>query len=135
MKIELTQKGMDALLKRLTRIEKGLKSPGVVKRDVGRLLVKQTKRRIETEKTSPDGRPWMPWTKEYAATRGAGHSLLIDTGGLLESIKARVRSDDVQITSDKTYAGFVNRSRTFLGVSRSNASELSDLVQKWMGRL
>jgi hypothetical protein len=133
--ISLTQKGMDTLLKRIGKIERALKSPGVVKRDLGRLLVAQTKRRIQTEKTSPDGRPWMKWSPSYAATRGAGHSLLMDTHELFESIKARVRVDGVSINSDRTYAAFVNRTRTFLGVSRSNSKEFGTLVQKWMSRL
>ncbi len=108
----------------------------MVKRAIGDLLVKQTRHRIEVEKTAPDGRAWARWTPSYASTRSAGHSLLIDTGALLNSIKASVtKKAGVSITSDRDYSGVVNARREFLGISKANSSELSALVQKWMGQL
>lgn len=131
--IDLTSRGMDRLIAKVTRIEKALHSPGMVKRAIGDLLVQQTKRRISVEKTEPSGRPWARWSPSYAATRSAGHSLLIDTGALLNSIKASVtKKSGVSIDSSVAYAGYVQSKRAFLGISKANSNELSTLVQKWM---
>ena len=74
MNIELRMRGMQAMLNRLTRVEKEYRSPGALKAQLGRILVRQTKHRIEEEKAAPDGTAWRPWSREYAATRGPSWS-------------------------------------------------------------
>lgn len=126
--------GLDKLLSRITRIERRLKSPGALKRALGRLLVDQTKHRIEVEKTSPDGRPWALWSEKYARTRNSGHSLLIDSRDMLESIKATVRADVVAVTTGVPYGNRQNSSRPFIGISAENRQDIEQLVQDWLER-
>ncbi len=63
--------------------------------DIGAMIERQTKDRIQTEKTAPDGTPWAPWSDRYAATRNTGNrranSLLIDSENLLGSIQDYTR--------------------------------------------
>lgn len=125
---------MKTLLDRITKIETKLRSPGTLKRQLGRTLTAQTKRRIETEKTDPAGRPWTPWSDDYARTRTSRHSLLQSTGGLLESIKASVTKAGASVSSDKDYSSAVNKLRPFLGVSKANKAEIEELVSDWMKR-
>jgi hypothetical protein len=128
--------GLEALIARIEYIERELQARGTLKRLLGKLLVQQTQRRIQVEKTSPDGRPWAPWSARYAATRKAHHSLLIDTGAMLQSIKATVRSaDQVAVTSDREYAGRQNAVRPFMGVSDSNRDEIDNFTNAWLGRV
>ena len=140
MSLTMTQAGLKKLLDRITEIERRLHASGTLKRQVGKMLVAQTMRRISVEKTTPEGRPWKAWTPEYARTRGAGHSLLFDTGALLNSIKARVTKDGASVTSDAerdgmNYSAAVNKRRKFLGLSKANKDELDAIVSKWMERL
>lgn len=123
------------MLARITRIERQLQSPGTLKRQVGQLLTRQTRRRLLEEKRSPDGKPWEPWTDKYAASRKPQHSLLIDSREMLNSIKSTVRGEDiVAVTSDTPYAAKQNRARPFLGVSPDNREEIDELVQSWLER-
>lgn len=72
---------------------------------VGAEVESQTKRRIETEKSGPDGIPWDSWSPGYAETRHGGHSLLEADGHLLGSIDHQVAGDDsVEIGSNLVYA-------------------------------
>lgn len=50
----------------------------------------QTRRRIESERRGPDGEPWADWSERYAAGRHHGHSLLIASGHLRDSITGYV---------------------------------------------
>lgn len=126
--------GLQQMLKRITEIERKLRASGTLKRMLGRLLVDQTKRRIESEKSSPDGDPWKLWEPSYAETRGAGHSLLIDTRALLNSLKASVTKDGASVSSDREYALAVQDKRPFLGLSASNEDEIQDLITTWARR-
>lgn len=71
---------------------------------VGAEVESQTKRRIETEKSSPDGIPWADWSPGYAETRHGGHSALEGEGHLLGSIDHQVVGDSVEIGSNLVYA-------------------------------
>lgn len=71
---------------------------------VGGEVESQTKRRIETEKSSPNGLPWAAWSERHAATRHGGHSALEEEGHLLGSIDHQVVGDSVEIGSNLVYA-------------------------------
>lgn len=135
MNIELTERGLGDMLAKLTRIETALQSPGTLKRSLGRMLVEQTRQRLLTEKTSPEGIAWAPWSPDYAATRSGDQSLLIDSHDLLDSIRATVNKDGASITSDVPYSARQNYSRPFLGVSDANATQIVDFVNGWMARI
>lgn len=135
MNIELRMRGMQAMLNRLTRVEKEYRSPGALKAQLGRILVRQTKHRIEEEKAAPDGTAWRPWSREYAATRGPGDSLLVHSRRLLNSLRASVTKDGASVHSDREYAARQNFHRPFLGLSGDNRTEVKDFVEEWFAKI
>lgn len=72
---------------------------------IGAVVERQTRRRIEDEKTAPDGTPWAPWSDAYAKTRHGGNSLLQGEGGLYDSIEFQVQRNSVRVGSPLAYAG------------------------------
>jgi phage gpG-like protein len=127
-------RGMQKLLDRITQIERKLQANGTLKRLLGAILKRQTQDRITTEKAAPDGRPWAPWSESYAATRSGGHSLLVDTGALLSSIRASVTKDGAAVTSALPYSSANQKTRPFMGVSKANNMEIEEFVAHWVGR-
>lgn len=74
---------------------------------LGQLGEMQTKRRIATEKTSPDGTPWRP--------NRAGTSILVQQGFLRDSIHHAVEgSSSVRWGSPLVYAGIHQAGGTIL---------------------
>lgn len=64
----------------------------------------QVRRRITTEKRGPDG-PWPKWSKAYARSRkGSGGSLLMRSGGLLDSITSSATDEEVIVGTNKAHA-------------------------------
>lgn len=127
--------GLEAMLGTLTRIEKAWNSPGALKRQLGRILVAQTQKRITDEKAAPDGTPWEPWSPEYAKTRTGANSLLRDSDALLNSIRASVTKAGVSVDSDVPYAARQNTTRPFFGLSDENAEEIANFVNGWMAKI
>lgn len=95
---------------------------------VGEEIVKRTKARFKT-KRSPEGLRWKDWSDAYAASRPSGKTLLIDEGDLERSIESRVAGERLQIYSTRDYAGFVNKTRPFFGISASDEAEVMDLIE------
>jgi phage gpG-like protein len=99
----------------------------------------QTRRRIETEKTSPEGLLWADWSPDYAKTRHSGQSLLINEGNLLDSLAAFVEVAQAGWGSPLDYAiemqeGVPARhvpARPFLGISDANLDELAAALDQW----
>jgi len=123
-------------------------SPGLLAQigdEVGALVADQTTRRIDAEKTAPDGTPWAPWSPRYAARiarrKGvSGRSLLVGEGNLLGSIQNYVSGPDIVVGTNIEY-GAIHQfggdpgaegggipARPYLGVSIENAAEIEDLV-------
>lgn len=71
---------------------------------LGGVVESQTKRRIEDEKTAPDGSPWDAWSGNYEKTRHGNQSPLQSEGDLLESIQYVVQANQVRIGSPLAYA-------------------------------
>lgn len=94
-------------------------------------------RRVEHTKTAPDGTPWAPWSASYADTRGAGHSLLVDTRDLLDSFEASASPGgySVRLVNTVDHAGYVQDKRPFLGIGRLEQEASEDLALEWLGRL
>jgi phage virion morphogenesis protein len=99
----------------------------------------QTKRRIMSEKTAPDGSPWQP--------NQAGTPILVQTGALHGSITHLVTGDETQIGSNLVYAGVHNDGgragrgagfqmvqRQFLGLSGENEDDLTALIEDFLER-
>lgn len=120
--------------------------------EIGELGESQTKRRIDEEKTAPDGSAWPAWSESYAATRHSGHSLLEADGNLLDSIDhvVGINGDFVEWGSNLVYAGTHQNgldmsvigsrrritvpARTFLGLSDENEEDLAALVDDFVDR-
>lgn len=124
---------------------------------LGALVEMQTRRRIEEEKTSPEGADWAP--------NRAGTSILLETGRhLRDSIGYVVSGDQVEIGAAWEFAHVhqggatikpkdANRlvfrvgnhvifakevtipARPFMGVSSDNEQELVEAVESWLGSL
>jgi phage virion morphogenesis protein len=119
---------------------------------VGALVESQMKRRLQSEKNSPDGEPWADWSPDYAGRmhghpphkhpnqlRKAGrHSLLVLEGDLLDSIMYEVTKDEVVIGSPLIYARTHQEgrgaipARPYLGLSHENRDEVLDVVTTFL---
>ena len=94
----------------------------------------QTRQRIESERESPDGRPWREWSAAYAKTRHANHALLQNTGHMLDSIVHDVQSHEAAVGTGMEYAARQHAMRPFLGVSRDNLAELERVLANFADR-
>lgn len=104
-------------------------------------IASQTKRRISTEKTSPEGVAWKKLDPEsrYAKTRHSGHSLLMNEGNLVDDIQYQVSGNEGVVGSSLIYAATHQmgddsrniKARPFLGVSSSNETALLRILDDW----
>ncbi len=117
----------------------GLIEPAAITNTVAAIVESQTRRRIQDEKTAPDGTPWAAWSPGYAETRHSGQSLLQGEGDLLDTIFGEQRGDEAVVGSPLVYAAIQQHggadvgkpeltARPFLGVSDDNAREIEDVV-------
>ncbi|ADU63404.1 MAG: phage virion morphogenesis protein [Pseudodesulfovibrio sp.] len=141
----------------LTRLAERIKSLGAADTralmdDLGAEVASQTQRRIDTEKTTPDGQRWQPWSESYARTRHGNQSLLVARGGLWDSIQHVVgldgRSVDIgsnlvyaathQLGLDMSIVGSRRRvtiaARTYLGLSIENEADLEAIMDDFATR-
>jgi phage virion morphogenesis protein len=105
---------------------------------IGNMIEGQTKERIATEKTAPDGAPWAPWSARYRKTRSNSNSLLVGEGnpGLLESIQNFSQGyNETAIVGTNLIYGATHQfgrggipARPYLGVSKANGDEIEQLV-------
>lgn len=108
----------------------------------------QTRRRLNEEKTSPDGTPWEQWSDRYAAKRRSGHSLLMGEGDLHDSIESvPVDDDSIAVGSNLIYAAIHDLGgtedmapapagipqRQYLGWSDDNLDDLQNVVDDFIG--
>ena len=156
--LEIFETGLeDALLK----IEGIANAPtGELMEGIGRLVQGQTRRRISSEKTAPDGSAWR-------ANR-AGTSTLLASGALYDSIDYAASTNSVIVGSGLVYArihqeggvirpkngsalkfwwvsgGFTNFAivksvtmprRQYLGLSADNQDEIVEATEDWLSRL
>ncbi len=120
---------------------------------IGRLVQTQTRRRIEEEKTSPQGEAWQP--------NIAGTSILYASGELARSIDYEASADSVEVGSGLVYARIhqeggkiepkngdalafmignqfvVTKSvtmprRQYLGLSADNQDEIVQTAEEWL---
>jgi len=129
---------------------------GELMEGIGRLVQGQTRRRIESEKTSPAGAAWKP--------NRAGTSILYRSGALARSIDYVAANDSVQVGSALIYAGvhqdgavikpknaarlvfhaggrlvFALKvtipARPYIGLSADNQNEIVETAEEWLERL
>lgn len=137
--IVIGSRELERLMKSLeqpsARLEQLLDAIGQQQEDSARYRISQTKR-------GPDGARWAPWSKRYAKTRGAGHSLLRDQGHLMDSLTHNVLGTHaVEIGSNMHYAGYLQEgtedmpARPFLNVDGiedpTDRQEIREIVRAW----
>lgn len=106
MSISVTVTGTDELLQIQRRIEQ-LADTGnqkKLKNLIGAEVETQTHRRIQNEKTAPDGSAWDEWSPAYAGTRHSNQSLLQGSGDLDDSIQFFVSGNKIHVGSPLGYA-------------------------------
>ena len=124
-----------ARLERLAEFDLGPLLEGI-----GMEVETQTRRRLQDDKTAPDGSPWPEWSTDYARTRHSGHSLLQGEGHLQDSITYEVRGDSVLVGSPLVYAathqfGDPARNipqREFLGLAGEDYEAVVSLVEDYL---
>lgn len=114
--------------------------------EIGMMLEQQTKDRITTEKRSPDGAPWAPWSARYAASlskrnRITARSLLYGHPNLEPSIEGGSTGLEAKVGVYVIYGAihqFGGRgipARPYLGLSAENRTDISHLVIDRIGDL
>jgi len=151
------QVDIDALNAALARVEGIADAPLAELADgIGRLVQEQTRRRIEDEKTSPDGAPWPP--------NREGTPILYRTGALSRSVDYVASASGVTVGSGIVYAGVHQAgatirprnaralafrlgdrlvfaksvtipARPWLGLSADNREEIVAATEDWLGGL
>ena len=133
----LTTEGLDAAIKRLSRLE-GFQMAELADR-AGSILETSTRERFQT-KIAPDGTAWVPWSEAYDDTREERHSLLIgdSPAPLHDSIAFYSTGGEVHVGSNLIYAahhhfggdeiGSGIPARPCLGISDEDEIDLADLV-------
>lgn len=110
----------------------------------------QTRRRIESEKTSPEGQPWRGYASsdyELRKRQRSSGGLLESTGALLDSIRAFVEGDDTAGwgsnlvyaaihqfggTEDMAPGPAAIPARPYLGASEENMDDLVAIADDWL---
>lgn len=108
---------------------------------VGAEIESQVRKRIDEDKTAPDGTDWEVWSESYRKTRRGQHSLLVGHGELLDSIQHAVTGGSVDVGTNLIYApthqyGDPERNipeRPFLGLSSDDTYDIMDLVDDIVG--
>lgn len=132
----LTTEGLDAAIRRLRRLE-GFEMAELTDA-AGAILESSTRDRFDT-KTAPDGAAWVPWSEAYGDTRNHdAHSLLVEEGGLRDSIASYSTGGEVHVGSNLVYAahhqiggdeiGSGIPARPYLGISNDDEIDLAALV-------
>lgn len=141
--IEIRLDGQAAIQQRLELLPAMQLDP--LRHNIGALVESQTRRRIHSEKMSPDGKAWAPWGANWAASRHKGHGLLENEGDLLDSIHFVVTGGDILVGSDLVYAaihqfggaevGIAIPERPYLGMSAYDWAEVVDLADAFVNRV
>lgn len=154
--IEITVSGLDEAIAKLAR----LSNPANRSRLMEALAIQletQTRRRIESEKTAPDGSAWKPnifgTSILYATGRNLRNSIASDASGDVASawanfryagvhqFGATIRAKSKRGLRFATPGGFRTRqtvtipARPFLGVSRANEAEIVRVTTDWIARV
>ncbi|EFO33221.1 prophage MuSo2 protein [Roseibium sp. TrichSKD4] len=92
VEIDIPREEMRAALKKFTTLD-----PAYLLDPIGALVTSQVQRRIDTEKTSPDGDAWKD--------NSEGTETLVRSGALVDSIDHEVDGDAAVVGSSLVYAG------------------------------
>ena len=133
-------RGLDPFKRTLGRL-----SPQRLERlldSVGAMLESQTRERLAEGKKDPEGKPWTPWSPDYAERRPPKGGLLELSGDLIDSIAFETSASTVTVGSNMVYAlthheGDSKRgipARPYLGVSDDDLEDIGDVVMRFIAR-
>ncbi len=145
--------GAAKLGQRMATIRGKLDLPNLTK-DVADLLLSRTLRRFDREE-DPDGRHWVPHSKETVRKRGPGAKILNETGELRNSIRrirgnaagtvytitgagSRLGVEDPQIArraAANQYGTLHIPQRRFLGIGRLDVKAVDSLMRRRAAKL
>ena len=150
--IIIEEKGLLAAARRLNALGRSGLVPELLD-SAGELIADQTRRRLASEKRSPDGKAWRP--------NRQGTSILFRAGHLAGSIVSQVHGSEVRVGSNLVYAAihqFGGRitprdaralhfrvgkkevfaravtipARPWLGLSADNRDDLESVIEDWL---
>lgn len=127
---------LDRITQRIKAVLEVATKPQLMLMQLAKGVIAQTQHRIEVEKTSPEGEAWAPWSRDYAATRDAGDSLLIDSREMLDSFSYKVSRSGFTLESSSEYAGYHQTgtadmpARPFFGLSDENARNINEWLEQ-----
>ncbi|MEX0732845.1 MAG: phage virion morphogenesis protein [Aquisalimonadaceae bacterium] len=136
--------GIEGLVERINRL--GRAERAALMGDLAAEGESQTRRRIQEEKTAPDGTPWAAWSPAYARGRHGGQSLLQGEGDLLDSMTSGAGDDYAEWGSNLIYAAIHQEggtpdmpagpagipAREYLGLSDENLADMDGIVENWL---
>lgn len=117
---------------------------------IGQQQEDSARKRIAESKKAPEGKRWDAWSSKYAKTRKPHHSLLRDTGALLDSLTHVVdeSSKSVSVGSNLVYAAVhlfgsddgTTPARSFLDIAGGfsdarDREEIRDIVRDFLGEI
>lgn len=153
IEVDIIGEAFAGLEARLRTLSSGADHYSELLESIGAVVESQTRRRIQEEKTGPSGRPWRKWAKRTAKRRHGGQSLLKYDGNLLDSIEAQLTADKTGVevgTSMKygaaqqygmwisvveTQASIKVPARPYLGLSRANNDEVTEMIEDFVNEL
>lgn len=125
--------GLDAVEAALKRLEKP--DTAVIRKRIARTAKDAVERRIATGKRDLNMLRWAPWSPAYAATRGTQHSLLVDTGDLLQSMEIKDIGEETNMGTDIDYAAKNNVERPFMGLDKRDESLVDRQITAWIEKM
>ena len=141
LEIGIRSPQLEGIEARIRRLAAGLADTEPLLEALGAELETQTRRRIEIERTAPDGTPWPEWSDAYARTRHGGHELLQAEGNLLDSIQSLAGADLVETGSNLVYAALHQfggepvdipvEARAYLGIGPDSEAGLDAILNDW----
>lgn len=112
---------------------------GAMMQSIASTVEAQTKRRINSEKTSPGGAKWAPLKASTIARKGTDN-ILVDNGQLLGSISHIAQSHLAVVGTNVFYAPFHQDgtkkmpAREFIGLSAANQTEVEHIINTFVAR-
>lgn len=102
--------------------------------------VEVTRQRIASEKVTPDGKPWAPWSiatlRQRTREGTTGGGLLNKTGALINSIGYKLTQATLTVFSSATYAKYLQLgtnkmpARPFIGWSKDGVNKVRELLKE-----
>lgn len=108
---------------------------------IGQLAVLASRRRIQSTKKDVDGKAWRPWSTS-TRKRHSGHSLLKDTGAMLNTIKLLgANNEEALVAAAVPYSGFQHEgtktipAREFLGLGDEDEKAVAAVFEDQLEQL